>query len=61
MANLSKRVSLSDFAATKPETSVRSGSWFDWIVRWNGNKDTGIQQEDNNTGSSLEHVKERKK
>jgi hypothetical protein len=60
MANLSKRVSLSDFAATKSETSVRSGSWFDWIVRWNGNKDTGIQQEDNNTGSSIEHVREKK-
>jgi hypothetical protein len=56
MANLNKRISLSDFATTKSETSVGSGSWLDWIVRWNGNKDAGIQQEDNNTGSMVRHL-----
>jgi hypothetical protein len=48
MANLNKQVNLLDFAAT---TSVGTEHWFNWIVRWNGNKEAGTQ-EDNNIGST---------
>lgn len=54
MANLNKQDRSSNFAATKPETPVESGLWFNWI-RWNTNKDE-IPQQDNNTRSSVDTV-----
>lgn len=55
MANLSKQVGLSDLAATELETFVKSGLWLNWILRWNKNKDTGIQ-EDINIGFKVDTV-----
>ncbi|XP_025408816.1 uncharacterized protein LOC112682428 [Sipha flava] len=47
LKHISKK-NLPDFAAT---TSVGTEHWFNWIVRWNGNKEAGTQ-EDNNIGST---------
>lgn len=56
MANLNKQISSSDFAATKSETSLGSGFWFDSMVGWNKKKDAEIQEEDNNIGFSVDTV-----
>jgi hypothetical protein len=35
---------------------ANTGLWFYWITGWNRNKNNEIQQEDNNTGSSVNTV-----